>query len=68
MDPSSIIYTQQAIVIGCSYQGPQLRSSSALMTARRVKNFLKTKFNYEVQLLEDAHSGDIMQALLQARA
>lgn len=48
----ALYYTQQAIVIGSNYAGSAGTVNSQI-DARRMKNFLKEKFQYEVQLLEN---------------
>jgi nitrate/TMAO reductase-like tetraheme cytochrome c subunit len=63
---NNIYYTQQAIVIGCSF-GDEQSSSKALMDARRVRNFLKTNYSYECRLLENPDEVQVMQAIQEAR-
>lgn len=46
----SIYYTQQALLIGCTEAGGDLKS---LTDVRRLRNILKTKYNYECILLEN---------------
>ena len=52
-------YTHQAIIIGCCMGD----YSKPLLDVRRVKNVLKTNFNYECRQLENPSDSDIRIAI-----